>query len=105
MSPRKPLSIEVSQVLKLLMYTLFGLLISSSAYFFVKMSFTAESGYALHQNQLRQKNLETENRLLKQRLLDAQSLDEVQQSKVVKGMEQPETQTYVLPKGPLSRKK
>lgn len=105
MYTKKPLSIEVRQVLKLLSYTMLGLLVSSSAYFFVKMSFAAESGYAMREGQLRQQTLESENRILKQRLLEEQSLGDLQSSKIVKDMEQPTSPTYILPKGPLSKRK
>lgn len=101
---RIPLSIEVKKVLKLLMYTLMCMLFAVSAYFFVKTSNTAEMGYQLRENQMKQKTLEAENRILKQHVLDAQSLDEVQSSGVVKKMEQPVQQIFVQPKGPLSRK-
>ncbi len=102
---RIPLSIEARKVLRLLMYTLLGLLFTTSAYFFVAMSNTAESGYAVQENQLKQKNLELENHFLKQRLLDAQSLSELKNSKVVEGMIEPDTKIYVAPKSPLSRRK
>lgn len=105
MYKRTPLSVEVKKVLKLLSYTMVTLLVVSSAYFFIKMSFTAESGYSMRENQLRQQVLEDENRILKKRLLDAQSLEALQQSKVLKEMEEPESTVYVLPKGPLTKRK
>lgn len=102
---RIPLSIEVKTVLKLLMYTLIGLFIAISSYFFIKMSDTAEKGYLLRENQFHQKNLESENRILKQRVLDAQSLNEVRNSNVFKQMQEPLQPIYIMPRGPLTRKK
>ncbi len=101
---RIPLSIEVKKVLRMLMYTLMCMLLAVSAYFFIKTSNTAEMGYQLRENQIKQKTLEAENRILKQHVLDAQSLNKVQSSGVVKKMEQPVQQIFVRPKGPLSRK-
>lgn len=100
-----PLSIELPRILKLLTYTLLGLLIFSSAYFFVKMSNTAERGYEFRENEFRQKNLESDNRILKQRVLDAQSLSELKVSDVVKKMEEPPKAIYIKPKGPLTKKR
>ncbi|MBI4995173.1 hypothetical protein HZC21_06080 [Candidatus Peregrinibacteria bacterium] len=102
---RIPLSVEVRRVLKLLTYTLTALLLISSVYYFIKSSNTAEEGYKLKENQLIQRKLETENKILKQNVLDAQSLNEVQQSSVVGKMEQPEKQIFVEPKGPLGKRK
>lgn len=102
---RIPLSIEVHKVLKMLSFTLLGMLVVVSAYFFVKMTYTAERGYSLKENQLRQRSLESENRILKQRVLDAQSLNELKNSEVVGKMTPPENSVYVKPKGPLSKKK
>jgi hypothetical protein len=62
---RVPLSIEVQNVLKMLSYTLLGMLVAISAYFFIKTTNTAERGYSLRENQLRQRDLEAENRILK----------------------------------------
>lgn len=101
---RIPLSIEVKKVLKLLTYTLLGMLLLSSVYFFAKTSNTAEKGYALRENQLLQKKLESENRILKQQVLDAQSLSRLKKSDVVSEMAQPEKPIYVVPKGPLGKK-
>lgn len=105
MYQRTPLSIEVKKVIKLLSYTMVGLLVATSAYFFIKMSNTAESGYLMRESQLRQQTLEDENRMLKQRLLDAQSLEELQQSNIVKDMQEPESPQYIKPKGPLSQRR
>lgn len=102
---RTPLSIEVKKVLKLLTYTIFGMLIVISIYFFAKTSYTSEKGYLLRENQLKQKELESTNRILKQRALDAQSLKELKRSDVVKEMQEPESKIYVKPKSPLTQKK
>lgn len=100
---RIPLSIEVNKVLRLLMITLTVLLFCVSAYFFVKMSDTAKTGHLFEENQWMQKNLESENRILKQRLLDAQSLNGLKASKIFEDMSEPESTIYVKPKGPISK--
>ena len=100
-----PLSYEVSKVLKLLTYTLLAMLVVISGYFFVKTSSAAEKGYLLEENQLREKNLESENRLLKQRVLNAQSITDLKSSDMVQGMKEPDTTQYVLPRGPLSKRR
>ena len=105
MRNRTPLSIEVKQVLKWLMYTLCGMLLMSSAYFFVKMSNTAEKGYMLRENQIRQKNLESENRILQQQVLEAQSLNTLQSSNTASKLVSPDKPLYVMPKGPLTKRK
>ncbi|MEK9133165.1 MAG: hypothetical protein AAB606_05700 [Patescibacteria group bacterium] len=101
---RVPLSVEVPRVLQLLIYTLLGLLVMTSAYFFFKTSNTAERGYSMRENQIRQQNLESENRILKQKVLDVQSLSELRASDVVKDLEEPNSPTFVEPKGPLTRR-
>ena len=102
---RIPLSIEVKKVLKLLIYTLLSMLLMASAYFFVKTSMTAERGYMLRENQLRQKALESENRILKRRVLDAQSLFELKKSDVVLDMDEPYSPIYLKPASPLTKKR
>lgn len=98
MNRRIPLSIEVKKVLKLFTVTLIGLIALASSLYFVKMTNSAESGYQLRENQLRQKTLESENRILEQQLLKAQSLAELKQSDVVKKLAPPENQVYVKEK-------
>ena len=105
MYSRIPLSVEVRRVLKLLMYTLLGLLLFTSAYFFVKTTNTAERGYQLREHQFRQKDLEAENRILKQRVLEAESINELKKSAAVSGMVEPEKPLYVKPQGPLSKRR
>lgn len=102
---RIPLSVEVKRVLKLLMITLCGMLIIISGYFFLKSSGTAGKGYHLRENQLRQKTLESENRILKQQVLDAQSIKKLEKSDVISEMVKPEKPIFVKPKGPLSRRR
>lgn len=101
---RVPLSIEVPKVMKLLIYTLMGMLVITSAYFFLKTSNTAERGYSMRENQLRRDTLESENRILKQRLLEIQSVHELQLSDTIKEMEEPANPIYIRPKGPLSKR-
>lgn len=101
---RVPLSIEVKKVLNMLMYTLCSMLIVTSGYFFVKTSSTAERGYSLKENQVEQKKLESENRLLKQQVLEAQSIVELKKSEIVEGMQPPEKKIFIEPRGPISRK-
>lgn len=105
MPHRIPLSIEVKKVLKLLMATLCGMLILVSGYYFLKSSGTAERGYMLRENQFRQKNLESENRILKQQVLDAQAMTKLEKSDVMGEMVKLEHPIFVEPKGPLSRRK
>lgn len=102
---RIPLSIEVRKVLKLLMYTLFVLVFSISGYFFLGTSSSAERGYNLRENILRQKDLETENRLLKQRVIEAQSLTELKENALIKKLAEPDSIIFVPKKGPLSKRK
>lgn len=102
---RIPLSLEVKKVLKLLMGTLFALLLATSSYFFIKTSATAERGYSFRENQVKYKELESANRLLKQRVLEAQSITELKSSEFVEEMVAPEKTIYVLPHGPLSKGK
>lgn len=101
---RTPLSVESKKVLKLLMCTIFGLLVVVSVYFFIKTSDTAEKGYAMREAQLKLNELESKNRILKQQVLDAQSLSEVQASNTLKELEQPEMQIFVEEKGPVTRR-
>ena len=101
---RTPLSIEVPKVLKLLVYTLLGMMFMISVYFFIKTSSTAEMGYTLRENQLSQEKLQSENRMLKQRLLDTQSLTELQSSKILKEMVPPTGTIFVAPPAPISRR-
>ena len=102
---RIPLSIEVKKVLRLLMYTLLGMLIFVSIYFFAKTTSTAERGYSLKESQLQKNTLESENRILKQRVLDTQSLNEVKNSSAVEGMTEPAQTIFIKPKGPLTQRR
>lgn len=101
---RIPLSVESKKVLKLLIGTVLGLLISISAYFFIKTSDAAEKGYAIREAQLKLNELESKNRILKQQVLDAQSLGEVQSGGAAKKLEQPEKRIFVEEKGPMTRR-
>jgi len=104
MYKKTPLSIEVKKVLKMLMYTLFSMLIVLSGYFFVKTSSSAEKGYELRENQLLKNSLESENRILRKRVLDAQSLNRLQNSDTVNNMNEAEDPVYVIPRGPLTQR-
>lgn len=105
MSLRTPLSIEVKKVLKLLMYTLLGMLLVSSSYIFLKMSTDGQKGYLLREHQSRQRALEGENRLLKKQVLDVQSLSELKVSPILKEMAEPEKSLYVETSRPLTKKR
>lgn len=102
---RTPLSHEVKKILTMLMYTLLSILLVSSAYFFVKMSNTAERGYSFRENQLRQQYLDSENRTLKQRLLEVQSITELKQDPITKDMIEPATTIFVPAKSAVSKRK
>lgn len=102
---RIPLSIEVRKVLKLLMVTLSGMLIIGSVYYFTNMTDTAEKGYKLRENQLLQKELESKNKMLRQSVLEAQTLNEVKKSDVVSEMIEPASPIFIGPKGPLGKRK
>ncbi len=101
---RIPLSIEVRKVLKLLMITLSGMLLLGSVYYFTQMTDNAEKGYKLRENQLLQKELESKNKMLRQSVLEAQTLNEVKKSDVVSGMIEPALPVFIEPKGPLGRR-
>ena len=101
---RIPLSIEVRKVLKLLMITLSGMLLLGSVYYFTQMTDNAEKGYKLRENQLLQKELESKNKMLRQSVLEAQTLNEVKKSDVVSGMIEPALTVFIEPKGPLGRR-
>lgn len=105
MRARIPLSIEAKKILKLLTYTLSGLLLTTSVYFFAKTSTASERGYLLEEHRLRLQQLESDNRILKQQLLDAQALDAVEQSNVVLDLTSPAEPVYVEPKGPLTKRR
>ncbi|MBI2453587.1 hypothetical protein HYV58_00220 [Candidatus Peregrinibacteria bacterium] len=104
MRPRIPLSVEVKKVLSMLMVTLCAMLFATSSYFFWKMSAGAEKGYQLKENQLRREVLESDKRLLEQRVLEAQSLQNLQNSAVVEKMAPPEKTQYIIPRGPLTKR-
>lgn len=105
MYKKTPLSIEVKKVLKLLIYTLLVMLFAATGYFLLKLSNNSEKGYLLRENQFLQKDLESENRILKQRVLDAQSLKEIQKSDIADRMNVQPQPTYIRPMGPLTKRK
>ncbi len=98
---RTALSVEVNKATKMLLIALTALLVSVSVYFFVYMSINAEKGSLVRENQLHQKTLESENRLLKEQVLQSQSLDHIQSSDEVEGMEPSTNETYVRPPVPI----
>lgn len=102
---RTPLSYEVKKILTMLVYTLLSILVVSSGYFFIKMSDTAENGASFRENQLRQQYLDSENRTLKQQLLEVQSITELKQDPITKAMVEPETTIFVPAKSALSKRK
>lgn len=95
---RQPLSHEVKRVLKALMVTLSLLFIGLSALFLFQTSKSAEQGFLLRQTKLENEKAKTENRDLKQKVLQAQSFQKIQESKVLKKMEEASAPTYVPPK-------
>ena len=96
-----PLSIEVKKALKLLIGTLLLLLVSISGYFFLKMSGVAEKGSAFRENQLRQKELESQNRQLRQQVLEAQAMNNLG----LGDMQQPNGTIFVGPERPISSRR
>jgi len=87
---KTPLSEEVNKVIKWLMMTLLIMLVSSGAIFLWGMSTTAQDGYSLVQSSTVHDTLETENRTLKLRVLEAQAFKNMQDSDVFGAMEKPE---------------
>lgn len=104
MQTRKTLSFEIKEARNMLIYTLLGMLIIVSAYFFIKTSSSAEKGYLLNENQSIQKDLGSQNRLLKQQLLEAQSISALKSDETVKSMQNPENIIYVKPPEPKKRR-
>lgn len=102
---RTPLSVEVNKTTKMLLITLSIMLTSVSVYFFIHMSANAEKGSLVRENQLTQKNLENENRLLKEQVLEAQSLEHIQKSSEVEEMSPAGREVYIKPQGPLTQSK
>ncbi|PIQ77457.1 hypothetical protein COV82_04420 [Candidatus Peregrinibacteria bacterium CG11_big_fil_rev_8_21_14_0_20_46_8] len=97
---RTPLSQEVRKSLNMLMFTLFGMLLAISIYFFLRVTSTAEIGYLMRQNQTVQAQLETENRILKQKVMEAQSITTIKEESVP--LQQPTGTHFVHPRRPLS---
>lgn len=100
---RIPLSLEVKKVLKMLMGTLLVLVLGVSGFYFFKATDTAERGYQLRETDLKKQHLEAENRILKQQVLDAQSLVKLSQSGAVSHMRPQENQIFVKPQAPLKK--
>ncbi len=98
---RTALSVEVNKATKMLLIALSAMLVSVSVYFFIYMSINAEKGSLVRENQLHQKSLESENRLLKEQVLQSQSLDTIQSSNEVEGMKPSTDETYVSPPLPI----
>ena len=101
---RTPLSFQIKKAKDLLIATLLGMLVLVSGYFFLRTTNSAEKGYLLRENQLRQSTLESDNRLLKQQLLQVQSINSLKGSNTVLNMQEPATTIYVEPKGPLTQR-
>ena len=105
MYQRTPLSFQVKKVLKLLMVTLFFMVVGVSGFFFIKMTDTAEKGYSLKENQVKQQELTSERRILEQKVLEAQSMSELKEDSAVKSMVAPDRLIFAPPKSPLSKAK
>lgn len=99
---RLPLSLEAQRVLRTLMITLFCMLLALSVYFVIKMTKTAEIGHLIRENDFMRKDLEAENRILKQRVLDSQSLQTIQAE--TQNLGKPAGAQFVHPRRPLSSK-
>ncbi|PJC36675.1 hypothetical protein CO046_04635 [Candidatus Peregrinibacteria bacterium CG_4_9_14_0_2_um_filter_53_11] len=99
---KTPLSVQINKSRKLLIGTLLFLLVGTSTYFFIKVSATAEKGAVIREGQFEQRELELKNRLLKQQVLEAQSINEIKSSEAISTMESPREETYVEPVRPIS---
>ncbi len=80
------------------------MLLIGSVYYFTQMTDNAEKGYKLRENQLLQKELESKNKMLRQSVLEAQTLNEVKKSDVVSEMIEPALPVFIEPKGPLGKR-
>jgi hypothetical protein len=102
MAHRIPLSFEVNKSLNMLMFTLLMMLLSISVYFFISVTNTAEIGYLIRENQLIQKQLESDNRTLKQQVMKAQSINMIKDQS--RALQEPNGTHFVHPRRPLSSK-
>lgn len=98
---RTPLSVEVNKAMKMLTITLFVMLATVSVFFFIHTSANAEKGSVMNANQLQQKTLEDENRLLKEQVLQAQSIENIHTSEEVSSMKESENEVYLKPPEPI----
>ncbi len=98
---RTALSVQVNKATKMLLIALSAMLVSVSVYFFIYMSLNAEKGSLMRENQIEQTTLESENRLLKEQVLQSQSLDHIQSSNEVEGMKPSTNETYLKPPVPI----
>lgn len=100
---RTTLSAQVRSSLKLLMITLLLLLIATSTFFFLNTSTTAEKGGQVLEGQVEMRELEAQNRILKQKVLEEQSIEQIESSETINGMEAAPKPIFIKPKGPLTQ--
>ena len=83
---RIPLSIEVRKVMQALMFTLGGLFLGLSVFYLYQTSTFTEQGISLKSSQITNAQLEAENRELKQKVLNAQTMETLTESPLLKQM-------------------
>lgn len=84
---RAPLSSEVKKIIKALLVTLLIIIVGSSVFFLFSRSESAQKGYLLRSIELQNAKLRSENQAMNQKVLEAQSYKEIQESETIENME------------------
>ena len=84
---KKPLSVEVKSMYRLLTVTVTILSITVTLSYLYLSSLKPAKGYTLKQMQIDNENLQSENRDLEREIIDARSYIQLQNSDELKGME------------------
>lgn len=102
---RPPLSTEVRRVLQALMVTLSLLFLGMSVVFLYQTSKSAEQSFLLRQTRLENEKQKSENRELKQKVLQVQSFQNISESEVLEKMDEMTAPVYLPPKKVTVREK
>ncbi|MFA6305188.1 MAG: hypothetical protein WC651_00460 [Candidatus Gracilibacteria bacterium] len=98
MYQKTTLRTEAKQTAKMLVITLSAMIIALLGAFFVVTNDSAQKGYALEQEKLKNEVLKTENSSLKNKITDSSAFTTISEEEKIKEMQNPENKEYVTKK-------
>lgn len=95
MPNKNPLSVEIRKSIFMLVFALLAIIVMVSIVYLLNSTQTTSKGYSLKEQQLKEDLLTEESRDLINKIIQAQSFQNIKNNDIVKQMVKPETPVYI----------